>query len=38
MKSQTDRSSEDNLHNMFKELKTEFNKEKDYYIKKMKEY
>lgn len=38
MKSQTDRSSEDNLQNMFKELKAEFNKEKDYYIKKMKEY
>ncbi len=37
MKNKTDRSSEQ-IDGMFHDLKTEFNKEKDYYMTKMKEY
>ena len=35
-KEKTNRSSEENLHGMFNELKNEFNREKDYYMLKMK--
>lgn len=37
MKNNTGRSNE-HFDGMFQELKTEFNKEKDYYMGKMKEY
>jgi hypothetical protein len=38
MKGKTGRSNEEHLNGIFHELKVEFNKEKDYYIAKMKEY